>query len=278
MTHFHPDHVGAAADVRDLTGAPVLQGELDLEQCRLVWGADASDRPSRGVVRPGGRSLRSSRESSSSRARGGRPFIRYADDATRRRGRRPGRRLGARRGAGARRRPADAAARRRPDRRRPRARSDHAGGRALAGVRPDPLGDYLGALADRRRARAADRATAGTASRSSIPHVAPRRSSPIIDERLDGDRGRALGDGPRTGYEVSFALFGGGARSRCPRASPSPRRCPTSSDSSWRAVPSAREDVGVVTYTARLSWTASYRPVPAPRTAGRPFLPHPDVR
>ncbi len=40
MTHFHPDHVGAAADLAELTGAPVLQGEIDFFQCRRVWGSD----------------------------------------------------------------------------------------------------------------------------------------------------------------------------------------------------------------------------------------------
>lgn len=38
VTHFHPDHVGAAADVAALTGATVYQGSVDLQQCRLVWG------------------------------------------------------------------------------------------------------------------------------------------------------------------------------------------------------------------------------------------------
>jgi glyoxylase-like metal-dependent hydrolase (beta-lactamase superfamily II) len=38
VTHFHPDHVGAAADVHELTGAPVYQGALDYTQCELVWG------------------------------------------------------------------------------------------------------------------------------------------------------------------------------------------------------------------------------------------------
>ena len=38
ITHFHPDHVGAAADVAELTGAPVSQGTLDYAQCELVWG------------------------------------------------------------------------------------------------------------------------------------------------------------------------------------------------------------------------------------------------
>ena len=40
VTHFHPDHVGAAADLAELTGAPVAQGRLDYEQCDLVWGSD----------------------------------------------------------------------------------------------------------------------------------------------------------------------------------------------------------------------------------------------
>ena len=38
VTHFHPDHVGAAAVLWGLTGAPVYQGGLDYAQCELVWG------------------------------------------------------------------------------------------------------------------------------------------------------------------------------------------------------------------------------------------------
>src|SRR4029453_14321410 len=41
ITHFHPDHVGAAADLHELTGAPVVQGALDYAQCELVWGNPA---------------------------------------------------------------------------------------------------------------------------------------------------------------------------------------------------------------------------------------------
>jgi glyoxylase-like metal-dependent hydrolase (beta-lactamase superfamily II) len=41
LTHFHPDHLGAAADVRDLTGARVVQGRLDAEQARTVWESDS---------------------------------------------------------------------------------------------------------------------------------------------------------------------------------------------------------------------------------------------
>jgi glyoxylase-like metal-dependent hydrolase (beta-lactamase superfamily II) len=39
VTHFHPDHLGATADVRDLTGARVVQGTLDAEQSAMTWGS-----------------------------------------------------------------------------------------------------------------------------------------------------------------------------------------------------------------------------------------------
>ena len=38
ITHFHPDHVGAAADLAELTGAPVFQGADDYDQCLRTWG------------------------------------------------------------------------------------------------------------------------------------------------------------------------------------------------------------------------------------------------
>jgi glyoxylase-like metal-dependent hydrolase (beta-lactamase superfamily II) len=38
VTHFHPDHVGAAADVASITGAVVYQGRDDYEQCVRTWG------------------------------------------------------------------------------------------------------------------------------------------------------------------------------------------------------------------------------------------------
>lgn len=40
ITHFHPDHVGAAADLHALTGASVFQGRDDYRQCHLLWSAD----------------------------------------------------------------------------------------------------------------------------------------------------------------------------------------------------------------------------------------------
>jgi glyoxylase-like metal-dependent hydrolase (beta-lactamase superfamily II) len=38
VTHFHPDHVGASADVAGLTGAQVHQGADDYDQCLRTWG------------------------------------------------------------------------------------------------------------------------------------------------------------------------------------------------------------------------------------------------
>src|SRR3954452_6118003 len=40
VTHFHPDHVGATADVRDLTGARVVQGRLDAAQSATTWRSE----------------------------------------------------------------------------------------------------------------------------------------------------------------------------------------------------------------------------------------------
>jgi glyoxylase-like metal-dependent hydrolase (beta-lactamase superfamily II) len=42
VTHMHPDHVGGARDVMELTGAPVLQGREDYAQCVNAWGAGRS--------------------------------------------------------------------------------------------------------------------------------------------------------------------------------------------------------------------------------------------
>jgi glyoxylase-like metal-dependent hydrolase (beta-lactamase superfamily II) len=43
ITHFHPDHVGAAADVAALTGAPVFEGRDDYDQCVRTWGERRND-------------------------------------------------------------------------------------------------------------------------------------------------------------------------------------------------------------------------------------------
>ena len=38
VTHMHPDHVGGARDVAEVTGAPVFQGREDHLQCERAWG------------------------------------------------------------------------------------------------------------------------------------------------------------------------------------------------------------------------------------------------
>jgi glyoxylase-like metal-dependent hydrolase (beta-lactamase superfamily II) len=38
VTHMHPDHVGGSRDVSELTGAPVVQGREDYDQCVNAWG------------------------------------------------------------------------------------------------------------------------------------------------------------------------------------------------------------------------------------------------
>ena len=42
VTHFHPDHVGAAAIVAEVADAPVSQGVLDYEYCRRAWTGEAA--------------------------------------------------------------------------------------------------------------------------------------------------------------------------------------------------------------------------------------------
>ncbi len=38
VTHFHPDHVGDAAPIAELSSAPVFQGRADYAQCVRTWG------------------------------------------------------------------------------------------------------------------------------------------------------------------------------------------------------------------------------------------------
>jgi glyoxylase-like metal-dependent hydrolase (beta-lactamase superfamily II) len=205
VTHFHPDHVGAGADVVELTGAPVLQGALDYEQCVHVWGnpgwpariADwflehgAPQSVADDLVREGSVY---------------RPFIRFArDPQPLRAGDRVGEwevlelpghadgHLGLL---------ADGAL--------------IAGDHLLPGIsptvglwpdsRPDPLGDYLDSL--RRTIELAPRVAYG--GHGSPIDDPPARARDLLEHhrvRLDGTAA-ALGAEPRTGYDVSFALFG----------------------------------------------------------------------
>ncbi len=207
VTHFHPDHVGAAADLAELTGAPVLQGQLDYAQCELVWGNPGW--PQRiaewflrhGVPRDVAEELL---QSGSVYA----PFIRYQRDPqlVRAGDRVDGWELLAAPGH------ADGqlvpAPRRHPRLRRPPARPDLADRRPLAGepARSRSATTSMRFDAD-DRAGADDRAPGprrpGRSTRSG-------RARELIEhhrERL-AVTAAALGPEPRTGYDVSFPLFG----------------------------------------------------------------------
>ncbi len=205
ITHFHPDHVGAAADVAELTGAPVSQGRLDFEQCELVWGTP--EWPQRiadwfltnGVPRHVAEELL---ESGSVYA----PFIRYAADPERLDA---GDRVDGWEVFAA---PGHADGQICLHRDGVLVSADHLLGRITPTVglwpasREDPLGDYLDAL-ERTIALAPTIALPGHGE--PIPDPVGRAYELIEHhrERLE-TTAAALGPEPRTGYEVSFPLFG----------------------------------------------------------------------
>jgi glyoxylase-like metal-dependent hydrolase (beta-lactamase superfamily II) len=246
LTHFHPDHLGAAADVAALTGAPVSQGALDLEQAELVWGGEdwaevLADWFHRHGVPP--------HVTEELLVQGSyyRDFIRLADGTE---PVRPGDRL---------------------DGWELVAAPGHADGQLVLfkeGVlvaadhlldpisptvglwprsRPDPLGDYLEAL----------ERTIALEPRLALPgHGEPLldpvgRARELIEHhrvRLDATEA-ALQDAPRTGYEASFALFGADLK-------PAARRFAVAETLSHlerlllEGRAKRREDSGVVSYTA----------------------------
>jgi glyoxylase-like metal-dependent hydrolase (beta-lactamase superfamily II) len=205
ITHFHPDHVGAAADLAELTSAPVHQGGLDYEQCHLVWGTE--DWPERitawfdrhGV--PGHVTHELVEQGSVYR-----PLIRYQRDPVRVEG---GDRLDGWQLVAA---PGHADGQLTLLKDGVLVSADHLLGRITPTVglwpasRPDPLGDYLGAL----------RHTIALAPRLALPGHGEPLDDPVgrAHELIEHHRRRldeaeaALRAEPQTGYEVSFPLFG----------------------------------------------------------------------
>ena len=205
VTHFHPDHVGAAADLVELTGAPVAQGRVDYEQCRLVWdGSDWTDVLDDWFRRHGvpDEVMRELIEQGSL----WRPFIRFQRDPQLLD---PGDHVDGWRAVAA---PGHADGQLMLVRDDVLVAADHVLDPISPTVglwprsRPDPLGDYLGAL----------EATVALDARVALPG----HGEPILDpsararaliahhaERLAATAA-ALGDAPLTGYEVSFPLFG----------------------------------------------------------------------
>jgi glyoxylase-like metal-dependent hydrolase (beta-lactamase superfamily II) len=205
VTHFHPDHVGDSGPVAMLASAPVFQGRADYEQCRRTWGEERSpERYARHALAHGlpPAEVEELRRDSDGIA----SLVHAAPD---------------------------------PEPLEPGDALDgwqvlhlpgHADGHLallrdgilLAGDailarispaigfypdgRPDPLGDYLGTLE-----RIVELAPVVALTGHHEPIADPAgRARELIEhhrERLDATRA-ALTDTPRSGYEVSLALFG----------------------------------------------------------------------
>ena len=246
VTHFHPDHVGAAADVHELTGAPVYQGVLDYAQCELVWGNPAWPERLIDWFR-----LHGTPDDVTEELVGQgsiyRPFIRYQPDPILVE---PGEQL---------------------DGWEIVAAAGHADGQLCLlkdGVlvaadhlllkisptvglwpasRADPLGDYLSAL----------RATAELEPSIALPGHGGIVGDPAGRTRELQEHHRvrleetvsALGEDPRTGYELSLSLFGDDLK-------PAARRFAVAETLSHaerlvrEGVATRDQDDGVVTYTA----------------------------
>ncbi len=206
ITHFHPDHVGGAEAAAAATGAPVYQGALDYAQCERVWGShDWPDRIAawfltHGVPEPIAQELIEQGHAFA-------PFIRFARDpellyegselagwsVLELPGHADGHLGFLRDGA--------------------LIGGDHLLARITPAVglypesKPDPLGDYLGSL----------ERTIALAPRIVYPgHGEPiedaaGRAREIVEHhrrRLDEIAGTLKAE-PRSGYEVSRAVFGG---------------------------------------------------------------------
>ena len=205
VTHFHPDHVGAAADLHELTGAPVYQGTLDYAQCELVWGNPNWSERIRDWFQLHGvpDDVTAELVGQSSLYR---PFIRYQRD------------------------PVLVESGEHLDGWELVAAPGHADGQLCLlkdGVliaadhllpritptvglwpasRADPLGDFLGAL-ERTAELGARVALPGHGEPIEDPTARARELQEHHRVRLE-ETVVALGDEPRTGYELSFALFG----------------------------------------------------------------------
>jgi len=205
VTHFHPDHVGAAADLVELTGASAQQGRLDYEQCRLVWGGDDWVDVLVGWFRRHGVPDDVMRELIEEGALW-RPFIRFQPDPDLVE---PGDHVDGWRVVAA---PGHADGQLMLVRDGVLVAADHVLDPISPTVglwprsRPDPLGDYLAAL-EQTIALDAHVALPGHGEPIPDPGIRARALIAHHGERLEATAA-ALGDEPRTGYEVSFSLFG----------------------------------------------------------------------
>jgi glyoxylase-like metal-dependent hydrolase (beta-lactamase superfamily II) len=205
ITHFHPDHIGAAADLHELTGAPVVQGALDYAQCELVWGNPLwSERLVEWFRQQGAPDDVTAELVGQSSVY--RPFVRYQRDPILV-------------GAGEQvdgwelvAAPGHADGQLCLIRDRVLIAADHLLGRITPTVglwpasRPDPLGDYLGAL-DRTIELDPEIALPGHGDPIADPAGRARELKEHHRLRLE-ETVDALDGEPRTCYGLSFALFG----------------------------------------------------------------------
>jgi glyoxylase-like metal-dependent hydrolase (beta-lactamase superfamily II) len=206
ITHFHPDHVGAAADVHEVSGAPVWQGVLDYAQCELVWGNPNWPHRIQAWFRRHGAPGHVTEELVAQGSVYG-PFIRYQRDPVlldagdrvddwelvAAPGHADGQLVLLRDGI--------------------LVAADHLLGKITPTVglwpasRPDPLGDYLAAL-EQTIALAPRLALPGHGEPLTDPVGRARELIAHHQDRLDAAEA-ALTPEPQSGYELSFALFGG---------------------------------------------------------------------
>jgi glyoxylase-like metal-dependent hydrolase (beta-lactamase superfamily II) len=205
VTHFHPDHAGGGEDAQSLTGAQVLQGRADYEQCERVWGReDWSERLADYLLENGLPQAVAEELRHESRTFG--PFIRWArnprllgegDEVDGWRvlelpGHSDGHICLLRDGV--------------------LVAGDHLLGEITPTVglypesRPDPLGDYLASL-KRTMALAPTLALPGHGDTISDPVSRAREIVEHHRRRLD-ETAAALGPEPQTAHDVSLKLFG----------------------------------------------------------------------
>ena len=246
VTHFHPDHVGAAADVHELTGAPVYQGALDYAQCELVWGNPAWSERLVDWFR-----LQGVPDAVTAELVGQgsvyRPFVRYQRDPILVEA---GERLDGWELVDA---PGHADGQLCLLKDGVLVAADHVLGRISPTVglwpasRADPLGDYLDALA-RTVELEPTVALPGHGDVIADPAARVRELQEHHRVRLD-EAAAALGADPQTGYELSFPLFGEDLAA-------GPRRFAVAETLSHlerlvrMGAAKRDEDGGVVTYTA----------------------------
>jgi glyoxylase-like metal-dependent hydrolase (beta-lactamase superfamily II) len=205
ITHMHPDHVGGGRQAAEVTGAPVAQGVLDYEQCVHVWGNP--DWPTRiaawfrehGVPAEVADQLI---EQGSAYA----PFIRFARDPL------PLREGDSVAGWDVLEVPGHADGHLSLLRDGVLVSGDHVLDPISPAVglypdsRSDPLGDYLDSL---RRTIELEPRLALPGHGEPIENPAARARALLEHHRVRlEETAAALVDGPRTGYDVSFALFG----------------------------------------------------------------------